>query len=216
MFIYKVRAILLSLSLLCILNSNNANATLLTWDITFEVTYVSDEANLHLSDAVSVTDILYGVISYNDDTPMISDNGYVTYYDDASVMLDIAALTSNDWLTVQNTDVATIDQDSREVIAIDGSYSNTNGPIFWESLDFGFLDYSNKYTSLPTNWHTTPDKIDFSYFRDVISGNNSSEVFISGEATSVTLRDSVQVSEPASIASLVMALFFMSVYRRES
>ena len=215
MFLSKIKAIPLSILLVFLLHSNNTYATLLTWDITFEVNYVSDDANLHLPNAVNLTDILYGVISYNDDTPLISDNGYRTYYDDFSVMLDIPSLTSNTWLTMQDTEVSTVDQDSRELIGIDGSYSTPNGPIFWESLDFGFIDNLNKYTSLPINWHTTPNAISFSYSRDVIQGNNSSEVFIKGDATSVTLRNNVQVPEPTSFGSLAIALLMMSCYRRK-
>ncbi|MCV2884495.1 PEP-CTERM sorting domain-containing protein [Aestuariibacter sp. AA17] len=183
-------------------SSQSVHAALLVWDIAFEVNYVADNSNDYWNKSVSVGDIVHATFSYRPSTPQISDNGYVTTYKDDNIFFDMPAFTSASWLNNLDADIDTVDQTSREIIDIDSSWFDAAGPIFYESLSVGFLHNGGQYTSLPVNWHLRPiEDIDFSYSRDLDNSNFDSEIYISGQAVSISFR---QIPEPSVFVLMLL------------
>ena len=191
-----------------------ANAAIMTWDFTLEVEDVyRDDANV-IDDSIVAGSLLSGSFSYDngltDSTPGFE---YSDGYDDPAGWLTIDGLGLHDW----KVEVSVVHQSSRDIVDIEGTY--LSGDIH-ESVEIGFLDYSQSYDGgeLPLNWHRPPvdfSDIDFDYTYDLGTDPCCSDSWLQGEIQSITLRQPVNVPEPSSLL-LLSALGLGAAYRRRN
>jgi len=184
-----------------------ANASIITWDFEFEVSFVEDRTNGGWLNALSAGDTIFASISFDDNVAVLDDNSYQTVFDGSNIIYDIPALTSDDWLQNLAPNSWANHSKSREGITVQSAYSIDNaliGEINWEALIFGFLDYDADapYTNFPVDWGKVP--VDFTYHRDLDANSSGSEIYITGKSISATQR--VAVPEPTTALMFLLAL----------
>jgi len=136
----------------CLFCVTSVNAGTLTWDFAVEIDNLyRDNANV-IDDSIVAGSVLYGSFSYDDGlTENSPTNNYVDGYTDPNGTFTIAGLGIYDW----DVEVSVVHQSSRDIVDVNGEYWSGNTR---ESVEIGFLDYSQSYDNgaLPTDWHTPP------------------------------------------------------------
>jgi len=203
---FKKTVFILALSLF----STISNASVVTWDFEFEVSFVEDRTNGDWSNPLVAGDILSASLSFDDNIAIISDSSSQTVFDASNVVYDISSLTSDAWLENLAPSSWVNHSNTRVGMSIQSAYSVDNalvGDINWEALIFGFLDYDAvaPYNTFPADWGKTA--VSFTYHRDLDASSSGSEIYITGDSISATQR--VAVSEPTTIILFLMALLFI-------
>lgn len=196
---------LFAAALSCFVCAGTVNAGTLTWDFAVEVdTIFRDNANV-IDDSIVAGSVLYGSFSYDDglteDSPT---NNYVDGYADPNGTFTIAGLGIYDW----DVEVSVVHQSSRDIVDVTGEYwsGNTN-----ESVELGFLDYSQSYDNgeLPTDWDTPPvafSDIEFDYTYNLGTDPCCYDSWLSGHVTSMALRSPTPIPEPSTLILLGLGL----------
>lgn len=196
------------ISTLSLLFTTSVNATLLVWDFTVEVDSIyRDDANV-IDDSLTRGSIFTGSFSYNNNLSEENPaNGYFDEYLDPTATITINGLGIYNW----NVSVSVVHQSIRDIVDIEGVYQSGN---IWESVEIGFLDYTQSYARgvLPLNWHTPPvafSDIDFEYTYD-LGTQSCCDSSLSGKITNISLRPTQQVPEPSSVFLLGIALITLT------
>jgi len=190
--------------------SANSMASIITWDFEFEVSFVEDRTNGAWSNPLIVGDIITASLSFDSNPTVLDDNALFTNFDVSNAAIDIASLTSEQWLDNLEPLAWVNHSPSRESGNIRSSYSIDNaltGEINWEALIINFIDNNavQSYTNFPTDWDSFP--VSFTYHRDLDANSSGSEVYITGEAISAVQR----VPEPTTFALLSLFLVFLTI-----
>jgi len=186
--------------------SATANASIITWDFEFEVSFVEDRTNGGWLNDLSAGDTIFASLSFDDNVAVLDDNSYQTVFDGSNIIYDIPALTSDVWLKNLAPNSWVNHSKSREGMTVQSAYSIDNtlvGEINWEALIFSFLDYDADvpYTSFPTDWGKVP--VGFTYHRDLDANSSGSEIYITGQSISATQR--LAVPEPTTALMFLLA-----------
>jgi hypothetical protein len=198
--------------------SLQSNAGIITWDYEFEVSFVEDRTNGLWLNPLTAGDIISASLSFDSDTPIISDSASQTVFDVTNATLDITELSSDLWLNNLTSPVAwTNHSGSRESGNIRSSYTVDNalmGDINWEAIIFSFRDDSptNSYTSFPIDWSSV--SASFTYHRDLDANSSGSEIYVTGEMISAVQR--VSVPEPSSMFLLFFGLILLFNQRNKA
>jgi len=198
--------------------SLQSHAGIITWDYEFEVSFVEDRTNGAWLNPLTAGDIITASLSFDSDTPIISESVSQTFFDVTNATLDIAELSSDLWLNNLMPALAwTNHSSSRESGNIRSSYTVDNaliGDINWEAIIFSFMDDSpaHSYTSFPIDWSNV--SASFTYHRDLDANSSGSEIYVTGEMISAVQR--VSVPEPSSLFILFLGLILLYNQRKKA
>ena len=204
---------ILPVSILLFAGIGQAKADLLTWDIVFQIDYVSAEPT-YPDHVPTVGDLIWGSISYDN----ARDNDSQAHqYNTDNAFINLPLLTNDSWLNPGYT--SWIEQDE-SIIKME-AYGRSSDLIQREQLAFTFYDMSelsSQDTQLPANWDSAIHRMNLSYYRLVETPGSQwqdAQVQVTGKAVAVNFRSqSVSVPEPETIGILFLGLIGVALSKR--
>lgn len=198
------------LLVLCL--SFHANAALIVWEFEVEILELEDQLNLFPN--FNVGDTFTGFFGYNDNIQQTNTSTYVNSFESDSLIFGLDFTTNINSILWVDQSVQVTHQGGRDIV--DFEMERDTG-YFASELELGYLDNSAPYAQgqLPLNWHALSDFAYIPEFEFTAKDNMlglTTEIY--GEFTSIHLRESVSVAEPAVIWIIVPLTLFLLVRRR--